>query len=95
VDCRPLARLTVREEPFATLGRDPKEGHMPVIDVGLRPSDHVQLKELAAREGRRLQDQAAILLEQAIRDHAGALSADDLAEVGPTMTTAAAGSRGR
>ena len=40
---------------------------MPVIDIGLRPSDHVRLKQLAAQEGRRLQDQAAILLEGTIR----------------------------
>ena len=40
---------------------------MPVIDIGLRPSDHATLKQLAEREGRRLQDQAAILLEDAIR----------------------------
>jgi len=40
---------------------------MPVIDIGLRPSDHAALKQLAVREGRRLQDQAAILLEDAIR----------------------------
>jgi hypothetical protein len=48
---------------------------MPVIDIGLRPSDHAVLKQLAAREGRRLQDQAAILLEDAIR-HTRSLPAE-------------------
>jgi len=49
---------------------------MPVIDIGLRAGDHAALKQLAAREGRRPQEQAAILLEQAIRRRARPVPAE-------------------
>lgn len=40
---------------------------MPVIDVGIRPGDHKDLKQIAERLGRPTKEAAAILLEEAIR----------------------------
>jgi hypothetical protein len=40
---------------------------MPVVDVGLRPGDHKDLKQIAERIGRPAKEVAGILLEQAIR----------------------------
>ena len=64
---------------------------MPVIEIGLRPSDHTVLKELAARKGRRVQDQAAILLEGAIRQTRPVPAEAPACDRLPPTTDAAAG----
>lgn len=40
---------------------------MPIIDIGIRPGDHKDLKQIAERLGRPTKEAAAILLEEAIR----------------------------
>jgi hypothetical protein len=66
---------------------------MAAVYVPLTRDVKDALLTLAEREDRDPRRQAARLLRESLV-RAGALPADDLAESGPTMTTAAAGSRG-